>query len=110
MSRATVRTREQWEAKGQLGDEGNGAVYMFFNAQDRAVYVGETGRTIKSRQHDENSPHKLAPWWPSWTKVLFVAVPDRTDRLTLELLLILGLSPEANEKPGGREIRAMFET
>lgn len=110
MSRAKIRTREQWDAKGQLGDQGNGAVYVFFDAHDRAIYVGESGRTIKSRQHDETSPHKRAPWWPSWTKVGFVPVSDRTDRLTLELLLILGLSPEANEKPGSREINAMFET
>ncbi len=108
-SRATVRTRYQWEAKGQLGDQGNGSVYAFFDAQGHAVYVGETGRSIKSRQHDQTSPHKYARWWGRWTKVWFVALPNRTDRLTLELLLVLRLSPEFNVKPGRRKIKAMFE-
>ena len=110
MTHGTLRTRNQWDARGRLDDHGQGAVYAFFGADNRAIYVGETGRTIKSRQHDETSPHKLKPWWERWTTVRFVGVPDRTDRLTLELLLILSLSPEGNEKPAGRDIGRMFET
>ncbi|MES2250104.1 MAG: hypothetical protein V4645_22735 [Pseudomonadota bacterium] len=108
LATTTPKTREVFLSRGQLGDEGTGAVYAYFDADGRAVYVGETGRRIKSRMHDETSPHAKAAWWPSWTAMRFLRVSDRTDRLTLELLLILALEPPFNAKPGARVFAEMF--
>ena len=103
------RTREEYFAKGKLGDAGKGAVYVYLNAHHEPLYVGEAGRPIKRRMHDLTSPHKKATWWNEWTTVRLLAVHDRTDRLTLELLLILGCKPQFNRKPGACEVEAMFQ-
>jgi hypothetical protein len=92
----------------KLGDSGKGAVYAYFDKHQGTLYVGQAGRPIKRRMHDELSKHKLAKWWKSWETVRFVQLEDRTDRLTLELLLVLALKPKYNSKPGAREISKMF--
>ena len=48
-------------------------------------------------------------WWKSWKTVRFLQVQNETDRLTLELHLILALKPPHNSKPGSREFGSMFE-
>ena len=108
LSSAKVGSRPLYFAKGQLGDSGQGAVYAYFAANESALYVGETKRRIKQRMHDQTSPHKDALWWNSWTTVRFLQVSDRTDRLALELLLILALKPAFNSKPGPREFAVML--
>ena len=108
LASAASKSRDHYFAKGQLGDSGRGAVYAYFASDGSALYVGETGRPIKHRMHDQTSPHKDAEWWSIWTTVRFLQVPHRTDRLSLELLLILALKPTFNSKPGSREFAAMF--
>jgi hypothetical protein len=100
--------RETYLAKGKLGDDGSGAVYVYFDENNVALYVGEAGRPIKKRMHDQTSPHTTTEWWDSWTSVRFLQIQDRTDRLTLELLLILAMKPKHNSKPGPREFDSMF--
>jgi hypothetical protein len=107
-SAAVSKGRNDFFAKGKLGDNGTGAVYAYFDANGEALYVGEASRPIKHRMHDEKSPHKNTVWWESWETVRFVQVQDRTDRLALELLLILALQPPFNSKPGVRGVGAMF--
>ena len=108
-SKATSKDRDAFFAKGKLGDNGTGAVYAYFDEAGNALYVGEAGRPIKRRMHDQTSPHKDKVWWELWRTVRFLQMQDRTDRLTLELLLILALKPKFNSKPGPREFAAMFE-
>ncbi len=106
--RAPIKTRQQFEARGGLSDDGSGAVYAYFTAEGKAVYVGETGRTVKARLHDETSPHKKQDWWQGWTYMRFVALPDDTDRFVLESLLIAGYEPTANKKPTAKSISELF--
>lgn len=108
LSASVARSREDFDARGRLGDDGTGAVYAYFDKKGDAVYVGETSRPIKRRMHDRSSPHKEAEWWGSWSNVHFVQLQDRTDRLALELLLVLSLRPKFNSKPGPRPLAAMF--
>lgn len=107
-SDAASKGREDFLARGKHGDNGTGAVYVYFDENNSALYVGESSRHIKKRMHDQRSPHKTTEWWESWKTVKFLQVQDRTDRLTLELLLILALKPKFNSKPGPREFSAMF--
>ena len=103
------KSRKEYFAKGKLCDNGKGAVYVYFKGS-KALYVGEAGRPIKRRMHDKTSPHKDQPWFKEWTRVRFVNLPERTDRLTLELFLILAYKPKNNVKPGSRSIGSMFKT
>ncbi len=107
---STKKPRKDYEARGKLGDKGTGSVYVYIGDNEEIIYIGETSRTIKSRQHDQTSPHKKQKWWSHWKEVRFIHVSDRTARITLELLLILQLEPRENTKPGYREISKMFKT
>ncbi|MDP9686549.1 UNVERIFIED_ORG: hypothetical protein J2W82_000197 [Pseudomonas mohnii] len=102
------KSRETYFERGKLGDNGKGAVYAYFNEDGKALYVGQAGRHIKLRQHDQTSPHKSKPWWETWVAVRFMPISNETDRITLEYLLIIALKPPYNSKPGPREIEAMF--
>ena len=103
----TAKSREIYFEKGKLTDKGTGAVYVYLK-KGVAVYVGESSRPIKRRMHDKTSPHKKKPWWKTWDTVKFINLKDRTDRMTLELHLVLGLKPKENIKPASREIDKMF--
>lgn len=107
-SAAFSKEREDFFAKGKLGDKGTGAVYAYYDANGNALYVGEASRPIKRRMHDQTSPHKTAQWWKSWTTVRFLQIQNRTDRIALELLLIFSLKPKFNSKPCSREFILMF--
>ena len=107
---STKKPRKDYEARGKLGDKGTGSVYVYIGDKGRVIYVGETGRKIKDRQHDVKSPHKKQKWWNEWNEVRFLHVSDRTERITLELFLILQLNPRENTKPGYREIAKMYRT
>jgi hypothetical protein len=109
MSETIPKSRDEYFAKGKLGDNGKGAVYAYFDCQGTALYIGESSRPIKRRMHDQRSPHKSAEWWVRWEFVRFMQVHNRTDRLVLELLLILSLRPIFNAKPGPRELTKMFD-
>lgn len=107
---STKKPRKDFEARGKLGDKGTGSVYVYIGDNEEIIYIGETSRNIKDRQHDEKSPHKKQSWWKDWKEVRFLHVSDRTERITLELLLILQLKPRENTKPGYRELLWMFKT
>lgn len=102
------KSRIDFFAKRKIGDDGSGAVYAYFDKENEALYVGETSRPIKSRMHDQTSPHKSTVWWESWESVRFLQMKNRTDRLILELLLIIELQPKHNFKPGPRNFSDMF--
>jgi hypothetical protein len=108
-SKATEKDRKTYFARGKLGDSGIGAVYVY-SKNEEALYVGQSGRHIKRRMHDQTSPHKKKKWWKEWDKVAFLNIKNRTDRLTLELLLILSLQPKYNVKPEARKISEMYKT
>jgi hypothetical protein len=106
--RSRIKTRDQFMSRGALGDVGSGAVYAYFTAEGKAVYVGQTGRAVKARLHDQTSPHKKKEWWKIWQYMRFVSMPDGADRLVLEALLIAGYEPTANEKPSAKSISDLF--
>ena len=108
-SKATEKDRQCYFSRGKLGDNGRGAVYVY-SKNGKALYVGESGRHIKRRMHDKTSPHKEKKWWNEWNQVAYLNIENRTDRLTLELLLILSLHPEHNIKPEARKIDDMFKS
>jgi len=103
-SRTEPKSRAVFEAKGKLGDDGNGAVYVYFDKNDNALYVGLTSRKVKCRLHDQTSPHKKKPWWKDWTTMRFVQLSDDMDRQIMEFLLILSYSPKHNEKPKAKNL------
>ncbi|MDZ3992422.1 GIY-YIG nuclease family protein [Pseudomonas sp. Teo4] len=109
-SNTEPKDRKTYFEKGKLGDNGKGAVYAYFSEDGKALYVGQAGRRIKLRQHDQTSPHKSKPWWGAWETVRFIQVSNETDRIALEYLLIIALKPPYNSKPGAREIQAMFSS
>ncbi|MEN8170590.1 MAG: hypothetical protein ABFS08_10245 [Pseudomonadota bacterium] len=102
--RTEAKTRDIFEAKGKLGDDGSGAVYVYFNEAGEALYVGLTSRKVKARLHDQTSPHKNKPWWLQWHSIKFVQLSDDMDRQILEFLLILSYSPKFNEKPKAKNL------
>lgn len=103
--------REVFKKRGRLvGDRGNGAVYVYFDAQDQAVYVGETGRHVKSRLHDQTSAHKNSIWWKTWATMRFLPMSDKSDRLIMETLLITSLNPKHNVKPGQINVAEIFKS
>lgn len=100
--RTTVRPRKIFDARGQLGDTGTGAVYAYFDQRGSALYVGLTGRRVKARLHDQTSPHKTKPWWRKWKTMRFIQMPEIADRQILEFLLIVAYAPPFNTKPSGK--------
>lgn len=101
---APLKPRSVFEARGKLCDDGSGCVYVYYavdinDTQENALYVGQTGRTIKARQHDIKSPHNKKSWWKDWTHLRFVNIKDKVDRQILEFLLIVSLAPTCNKSP-----------
>jgi hypothetical protein len=105
---STSRTRETWDARGAMKGDPSGVVYAFFDQDGTALYVGESRTTVKERARIRTSCHQKRAWWKNWTTMRFLPVSDHTDRLTLELLLILAWAPANNTKPGARVIATMF--
>lgn len=104
---AIIKSQSDWTARGQLGDTGAGGVYAFFD-RGSCLYVGQTTQSLKSRASVKTSNHYDTVWWSRWTSVRFVNLSDRTDQLVLEMLLVLALKPEFNEKPCARDLRKIF--
>lgn len=102
--RTLLISREQFEKKGGLKDAGTGSAYAYFAPDGTAVYVGQTGRSVKDRLHDKTSAHKKSLWWPLWSQMRFIQLTDDMDRLVLEFLLILAYAPAANSKPKAKSI------
>lgn len=97
--RTTPYTAEDFHGKGRLGDSGRGAVYVYFDAGSRALYVGLTKRRVKARLYDQTSPHKRKPWFAEMKSMRFIQLGNDMDRQILEFLLILAYEPKNNEKP-----------
>lgn len=97
-------TREKFAEKGGLNDKRIGSVYVYFDDKNHALYAGETSRAVKARLHDQTSPHKSKDWWGCWKTMRFSQIENQTDRLVLEMLLILQLAPTNNQKPSPKEI------
>src|SRR5437870_127093 len=106
---AVEKTREQFNVRKGIGDNGSGAVYAYFDEMGNAIYVGESGRRFKLRLYDKTSPQAKSEWWPMWKTVKFMQVQNRTDRIALEMLLILAVQPKFNTKPGARMFDVMFK-
>ena len=102
--RTEPKSRDVFEAKGKLGDDGSGAVYAYFDKNNIALYVGLTSRKVKSRLHDVTSPHKKKSWWKQWKTMRFVQLSDDMDRQILEFLLIISYAPQFNEKPKAKNL------
>lgn len=102
--RTLLICREQFKKKGGLNDAGTGSVYAYFTDEGKAVYVGQTGRSVKARLHDKTSAHKDSQWWSLWNQMRFVQLTDDMDRLVLEFLLILAYAPAENSKPKAKSI------
>jgi hypothetical protein len=107
-SRTIAFDREAFLFGNKLSDRRRGAVYVYFGPDGAALYVGQTKRAIKARLHDEKSPHKKADWWPHWTHMRFIQLPDLMDRLVLEFLLILAYSPVHNKKPRAKTLNDLL--
>jgi hypothetical protein len=80
------------------------AVYGYFDSYGKAVYLGRKGRHVKARLYDETSPHMQKEWWGCWTFMRFLQLPDETDRLVLESLLIAVYEPTGNAKPKAKSL------
>ena len=105
-----AKTPSEWKKRGGLDDAGTGSVYVFYGAHDSALYVGQTNRSLKQRALYQKSRHYVAPWWNNWKTVRFLNITNETDRLALELLLILDLLPKHNKKPGARAMNDMLSS
>lgn len=106
-------SRKDFDRRGALAKHDSGVVYMYLaEASDGgdggALYIGVTSRSPRARLHDQTSPHIATDWWKDWKTFRCLDVSNETDRLTLELLLILAYSPEFNIRPGGRDFPDMF--
>ena len=109
LSRACGHSPDDWNTRGGLNDSRRGAVYAFFGRTGSTLYIGQTGASLKERANYETSRHYDTVWWNKWTKLRFLNIDDETDRLALELLLILSLAPKYNVKPGSRPLAKMRE-
>ncbi len=103
-NRAQLKPRNDFEAKGKLGDKSCGCVYVYYsvengNTKESAIYVGQTRRGIKARQHDITSPHNKKSWWKGWTYLRFLNIKLKIDHQILEFLLIVALAPTENQSP-----------
>ena len=61
------------------------------------------------RANYESSLHYDTVWWKQWKRLRFLNIEVETDRLALELLLILALAPKHNLKPRFRPLLKMRE-
>lgn len=87
-------------SRQKMGDNGKGAVYVYYDEAMQAIYVGQTSRHVKARLYDQTSPHQKKTWWQGWKTMRFLPLNLVEDRLVLETLLIISYLPTYNVKPG----------
>jgi len=109
LAEACSRSPADWNKHGGLHDRGDGAVYAFSGQNGKSLYVGQTGASLKARANYETSRHYDTVWWAKWEMLRFLNIEGETDRLALELLLILALAPKYNLRPQFRPILKMQE-
>ena len=108
-SRTDSKDTATFESKrNKIMDRKNGAVYVYYDKNCKALYVGETSGAVKSRLHTATAPHKRTVWWKMWETMRFIQLPDHMDRLTLEFLLILSYAPKHNKKPKAMNIKKLL--
>jgi hypothetical protein len=107
LATARCHSHDDWCKHGGLSDSGKGAVYAFLSKNGRTFYVGQTGASLKKRANYVTSCHYDTVWWKRWTTLRFLNIKNETDRLALELLLILALAPKSNVKPCFRPLAKM---
>ncbi len=95
-------------SRRRMGDEGKGAVYVYYDETMQAIYVGQTSRHVKARLYDQTSPHQKKEWWQEWKVMRFLPLHIVDDRLVLEMLLIIAYAPTYNVKPGSLDINGLF--
>lgn len=100
--------RVAFEQRSKKGTAPKCAVYAYYDCDDNALYVGQSRRRVKSRLWDETSPHAEKGWWPLWTHMRHLGLVEETDRLVLELSLILAYAPPHNNKPAGKRVSDLF--
>ena len=103
-------SKDQFLSDPLEGDEGDGAVYAYFDADGRALYVGMTSRKVKAQLRDQTSPHKNAIWWDQWHAMRFLRMTEESDRSVMEMMLIAALNPPFNVKPGGIDATVLFSS
>lgn len=101
---APPKPRSNFEARGKVCDEGSRCVYVYYsvdrkNTKENALYVGQTGRIIKARQHDIKSPHNKKSCWKDWTHLRSINIKVKGDLQFLEFLRIVALAPTCNKSP-----------
>lgn len=101
-------TRSEFETRSAKGYGPSTAVYVYYGSDGGALYVGQSGRAIKARLYDATSPHAKTPWWPEWTSMRHLKLPDETERLVLELILIIAYAPPHNTRPAGKRASDLF--
>lgn len=105
---ARIITRTDFERRSPVGTAPKCGVYVYFAEDGSALYAGQSKRRIKLRLHDQTSPHSRKRWWDSWSTIRFLPIAEETDRLVLELLLIIAYAPPYNSKPRGIPANSLF--
>ncbi|MDB5240890.1 MAG: hypothetical protein JWP57_1515, partial [Spirosoma sp.] len=105
---ATVPVGKSSFSRSKMGDNGTGAVYVYYDANGDAIYVGQTGRYVKSRLYDKTSPHAQKAWYNNWVEMRFLPMQKDADRLVLEFLLIIAYQPPNNLKPSSINVKDLF--
>jgi len=108
MSSTAEKTRAEYFARGKLGDQGKGAVYVYSDKKGVALYVGQTSRQVKRRMHDQLAAHKLSIWWNDWDSMRFLPLANEADRFVLEALLIVSMKPRFNRRPSAESVSSLF--
>jgi hypothetical protein len=101
-------TRSAFEGRSAKGTAPRSAVYVYYGPEGQALYVGQSSRAVKARLYDQTSPHAKKAWWQHWTSIRHLTLGDETDRLVLELALIVAYAPPHNSKPAGKHVSSLF--
>ncbi|MEE9343116.1 MAG: GIY-YIG nuclease family protein [Gammaproteobacteria bacterium] len=102
--------RSDWKKVSCIAKNIRNIVYAFFDEAGSCIYVGVSKVELKKRIHYKTSPHAKKPWWRKWKTVNVLEISNASDRLFLEMLLIISLMPSENMKPAGRNIKDVFKS
>ncbi len=99
--------RKNFENSRITNDKGDGCVYVFYRSNGAVVYVGQTGKRLKYWTFYREGNHRSKTWWKTVSKVKFVNISNKADRIVLAALLVIELKPKNNSKPSFKEIQTM---
>ena len=106
-SESTAISADEFGKRSEKGKAPRCAVYVYYGTAG-ALYVGHTKRGLKARIYDQTSPHAKKPWWSQWHTVRYLPIKEETDRLVLEMMLVLAYQPPYNHKPAGKRVDDLF--